>query len=184
MTGDRVPTYRMDGREALEALTHARHRLEDAVVEVQRAQAYYGRMHAAAAAVLSAKRLTDEGFPPPGATPARETPGEAAVGAPALPEDPRRLLYVEEVAAILGRTPSSLRYLIRAGKAPTSAKVGGRRMFKAGDVRAWIDAQFAAGQVEELTGLDKTLAAHTEVNPFKTTARSNSAAHRRTRPKG
>lgn len=53
-----------------------------------------------------------------------------------------RLLYVDEVAELIRRTPSALRYMIHAGTAPKSAKVGGRRMFKQSDVQAWIDEQF------------------------------------------
>lgn len=53
-----------------------------------------------------------------------------------------RLLYVEEVADMLRKTPSALRYMIHAGDAPKSAKIGGRRMFKESDVEAWIQEQF------------------------------------------
>ncbi|MGM0700379.1 MAG: helix-turn-helix transcriptional regulator [Actinomycetota bacterium] len=53
-----------------------------------------------------------------------------------------RLLYVEEVAEMIRKTPSALRYMIYAGTAPRSAKVGGRRMFKESDVLAWIEEQF------------------------------------------
>ncbi|AOP54607.1 helix-turn-helix transcriptional regulator [Brevibacterium aurantiacum] len=53
-----------------------------------------------------------------------------------------RLLYVEEVAEMLRKTPSALRYMIHAGDAPKSAKIGGRRMFKKSEVNAWIEEQF------------------------------------------
>lgn len=53
-----------------------------------------------------------------------------------------RLLHVEEVADMLRRTPSSLRYMIYKGTAPRSARIGGRRMFRESDVAAWLDAAF------------------------------------------
>lgn len=53
-----------------------------------------------------------------------------------------RLLYIEEVAEMLRKSPASLRFMIHAGTAPKSAKIGGRRMFRESDVFAWIDAQF------------------------------------------
>jgi predicted DNA-binding transcriptional regulator AlpA len=53
-----------------------------------------------------------------------------------------RLLYVEEVAEMLRKSPASVRFMIHAGTAPKSAKLGGRRMFRESDVLAWIDAQF------------------------------------------
>ena len=53
-----------------------------------------------------------------------------------------RLLYVEEVAEMLRKSPASLRFIIHAGTAPKSAKLGGRRMFRESDVLAWIEAQF------------------------------------------
>ena len=53
-----------------------------------------------------------------------------------------RLLSIEEVAEMLRKSPASLRFMIHAGTAPKSAKIGGRRMFRESDVFAWIDAQF------------------------------------------
>lgn len=58
-----------------------------------------------------------------------------------------KLLYVDEVAEMLRKTPNALRYMVHAGTAPRSAKIGGRRMFRESDVLAWIDAQFAAAEV-------------------------------------
>lgn len=55
---------------------------------------------------------------------------------------PTRLLYIEEVAEMLRKSPASLRFMIHAGTAPKSAKIGGRRMFRESDVLVWIDAQF------------------------------------------
>lgn len=54
-----------------------------------------------------------------------------------------RLLYVEEVAEMLRKTPSSLRYMVHKGDdVPRSAKIGGRRMWRESDVIAWLDAKF------------------------------------------
>lgn len=53
-----------------------------------------------------------------------------------------RLLFVEEVAEILRKSPASLRFMIHAGTAPRSAKLAGRRMFRESDVLAWIEEQF------------------------------------------
>lgn len=55
-----------------------------------------------------------------------------------------KLLYLEEAAAMIRKTPAAMRYLVHAGKAPRSAKIGGRRMFRESEVLAWIDAQFTA----------------------------------------
>ena len=54
-----------------------------------------------------------------------------------------KLLYVEEVAEMLRKTPASLRQNIHKGEnVPRSAKIGGRRMFRESEVLAWIDEQF------------------------------------------
>ncbi|WP_432789313.1 helix-turn-helix domain-containing protein [Brevibacterium sp. K11IcPPYGO002] len=53
-----------------------------------------------------------------------------------------RLLFVEEVAEMIRRSPASVRFMIHAGTAPKSAKLAGRRMFRESDVLAWIDEQF------------------------------------------
>ena len=53
-----------------------------------------------------------------------------------------RLLFTEEVAEMIRKSPSALRYMIHTGSAPRSAKIGGRRMFKESDVEAWIQEQF------------------------------------------
>lgn len=55
-----------------------------------------------------------------------------------------KLLTVDEVAEILRKSPGAVRYMVHAGTAPRSARLAGRRMFREGDVRSWIDAQFAA----------------------------------------
>lgn len=53
-----------------------------------------------------------------------------------------KLMTVDEVAEMLRKTPSALRYQIHKGSAPRSAKILGRRMFRESDVVAYIDAQF------------------------------------------
>lgn len=53
-----------------------------------------------------------------------------------------RLLYIEEFAEMIRKSPSAARFMIHKGTAPKSAKIGGRRMFRESDVLAWIDAQF------------------------------------------
>ena len=53
------------------------------------------------------------------------------------------LMTLEEVAEYLRKTPSQLRWLIHNGKAPRSAKIGGRRMFLRSDVAAFVEAAFA-----------------------------------------
>lgn len=58
-------------------------------------------------------------------------------------ENVDRLLYVEEVAEMIRKTPASFRYMIHKGEdVPRSAKIGGRRMFRESDVTAWLDAKF------------------------------------------
>ncbi|KHE74837.1 hypothetical protein AS25_03180 [Kocuria marina] len=54
-----------------------------------------------------------------------------------------RLLFLEEVADILRRSPGALRYMVHAGTAPPSAKIAGRRMWRESEVYAWLEAQFA-----------------------------------------
>jgi hypothetical protein len=54
----------------------------------------------------------------------------------------RRLLTLEETADALRKTPSQLRWLIHVDKAPPSALIGGRRVFDADSVAAWLDQQF------------------------------------------
>lgn len=54
-----------------------------------------------------------------------------------------KLLFADEVAEILRRSPSALRYMVHAGTAPPSAKIAGRRMWRESEVHAWLEAQFA-----------------------------------------
>lgn len=53
-------------------------------------------------------------------------------------------MTLDETADALRKTPSQLRWLITRGNCPPSALVGGRRMFDADAVAAWLDAQFEA----------------------------------------
>lgn len=55
-----------------------------------------------------------------------------------------RLLTLEETAELLRKTPAALRYQVHKGTAPKSAKILRRRMFRAADVEAFIEAQFTA----------------------------------------
>lgn len=52
------------------------------------------------------------------------------------------LLTVDETAARLRRTPAALRFMIHRGTAPKSALIGGRRMFRAADIDAYIANAF------------------------------------------
>lgn len=52
------------------------------------------------------------------------------------------LWTLAETAEALRKTPAQLRWLISQGRAPKSALIGGRRMFRAADVEAWIEEQF------------------------------------------
>lgn len=53
------------------------------------------------------------------------------------------LLTFEETAEMLRKTPSQLRWMVHADTAPTSAKIGGRRMFRLSDVEAYIQNAFS-----------------------------------------
>lgn len=57
-------------------------------------------------------------------------------------QSPDDLLYIDEVAEILRKTPAALRGMMHTGNAPISAKIGKRRVFRRRDVTEWIDAQF------------------------------------------
>lgn len=54
----------------------------------------------------------------------------------------RKLLKLAETAELLRKTPDQLRWMIKTKAAPPHAKVGGRIMFDADEVAAWLDAQF------------------------------------------
>ncbi|MEO5314205.1 helix-turn-helix domain-containing protein [Pseudarthrobacter sp. CC12] len=54
------------------------------------------------------------------------------------------LLTLAETAERLRKSEAQLRWMIHAGTAPKSAKIGGRRMFRASDVEDYINAAFEA----------------------------------------
>lgn len=54
-----------------------------------------------------------------------------------------QLLFVDEVAARLRRSPAQLRWMIGQGTAPKHAKIAGRIVFRESDVEAFIEAAFA-----------------------------------------
>lgn len=55
---------------------------------------------------------------------------------------PDRLLYIDDLAEMIRRSPAAVRFMVHKGTAPPSALIGGRRMFRESDVLAWIDEQF------------------------------------------
>jgi predicted DNA-binding transcriptional regulator AlpA len=54
------------------------------------------------------------------------------------------LLTLEETAQALRKSPAQLRWMIHKGRAPRSALIGGRRMFRASDVNSFVEAAFAS----------------------------------------
>ena len=52
------------------------------------------------------------------------------------------LLTLAEAAERLRKSEAQLRWMIHSGTAPKSAKIGGRRMFRASDVEDYINAAF------------------------------------------
>lgn len=63
--------------------------------------------------------------------------------APSLPTPKlRRLMTLTETAEALRKSVSQLRWMIAQNSAPPHAKVGGRIMFDADQVAAWLDRQF------------------------------------------
>jgi predicted DNA-binding transcriptional regulator AlpA len=55
-----------------------------------------------------------------------------------------KLLYQEEVAELLRRPITTLRYWRVTGDGPKSFKLGGRVVYKLEDVDQWIEAQYNA----------------------------------------
>lgn len=55
------------------------------------------------------------------------------------------LLTLEEVAEMLRKSPSQMRWLRHNGTGPKSARLGGRVMYRESDVLAWIETAFNAG---------------------------------------
>lgn len=54
------------------------------------------------------------------------------------------LLTLAETAERLRKSEAQLRWMIHAGTAPRSAKIGGRRMFRASDLEDYINTAFEA----------------------------------------
>ncbi|UOQ56047.1 helix-turn-helix domain-containing protein [Leucobacter allii] len=61
--------------------------------------------------------------------------------APLVPAN-YELLTLAETAAIFRKSVREMRWARQQGDAPPSAKIGGRIMFRAVDVHAFIDAKF------------------------------------------
>lgn len=53
-----------------------------------------------------------------------------------------QLLTVDEVAAMLRRTPGQIRWMRKTGRGPKGAVIAGRIFFRQSDVVTWIDQQF------------------------------------------
>lgn len=53
------------------------------------------------------------------------------------------LLTLAEVAERLRKSEAQLRWMIHAGTAPRSAKIGGRRMFRESDIEDYINQAFS-----------------------------------------
>lgn len=60
-----------------------------------------------------------------------------------------KLLTLDEVAELLRKSPSQLRWMIHNGTAPRSAKIGGRRMWREGDVLAFINDAFVEVSIHD-----------------------------------
>lgn len=54
------------------------------------------------------------------------------------------LLTLDEVATMLRTPPATLRYWRHKQSGPPAIKLGRRLVYRAGDVRAWVDRQAAA----------------------------------------
>lgn len=52
------------------------------------------------------------------------------------------LVGVEEVASMIGVSPSTVRWWRQTGKGPRSARIGKQVKFKRSEVEAWLEAQF------------------------------------------
>lgn len=55
-----------------------------------------------------------------------------------------KLHSTEKTAEMLSQPVGTLRYWRHIGKGPKCARIGRRVMYRESDIRAWIDAQFAA----------------------------------------
>ncbi|MFE4078524.1 helix-turn-helix transcriptional regulator [Paenarthrobacter sp. YIM B13468] len=54
-----------------------------------------------------------------------------------------KLLTIFEVAELVRKTPGQLRWLRHQGKGPTSAKLGGRIVYREQDVLDWVNTAFS-----------------------------------------
>jgi len=54
------------------------------------------------------------------------------------------LLTIEDVGGRLGRPVATLRFWRHQGTGPKSFRLGGRVVYKAADVEAWIEASYDA----------------------------------------
>lgn len=70
-------------------------------------------------------------------------PDALTIPAPRLETATDKLLFVEEVAERLRRSPAQVRWMIAQGTAPHHAKIAGRIVFRSSDVEAYIEAAFA-----------------------------------------
>ncbi|WP_166781134.1 helix-turn-helix transcriptional regulator [Curtobacterium salicis] len=72
----------------------------------------------------------------------------------------RRLLTLNETAEALRKKPSQLRWMIQRRTAPPHAKIGGRLMWDADQLAAWLDTQFSSPRSNQsVVGLPGTAAA-------------------------
>jgi len=56
-----------------------------------------------------------------------------------------RLLTLEEVAAMLRKSPAQMRWMRHNGTGPRAALLGGRVMYREQDVLEWVNAAFDRG---------------------------------------
>jgi predicted DNA-binding transcriptional regulator AlpA len=54
-----------------------------------------------------------------------------------------KIMFIDEVAERLRRTPAQLRWMVHTGTAPRSAMIGGRRCWRESDVEQFIIDAFA-----------------------------------------
>lgn len=58
------------------------------------------------------------------------------------PVNPVKLLTLNEVAAILRKTPAQIRWMRHNRTGPPAAKIGGRVMYREQDLYEWINKAF------------------------------------------
>lgn len=58
------------------------------------------------------------------------------------PVTPVKLLTLDEVAAILRKTPAQIRWMRHNRTGPPAAKIGGRVMYREQDLIDWINKAF------------------------------------------